>query len=57
MGARTVAGETFTLPILKDEGKTRAAVGTDDGTDDGATGVSPVPVAEGAGLSQNFCTL
>jgi hypothetical protein len=29
MGARIVAGEIFTLPILKDEGKARAVGGTD----------------------------
>jgi hypothetical protein len=53
MGARTVAGERRTLPMLKDAGKSRAVFDAEHE----ATGVSPVPGAAGAALSQYFCTL
>src|ERR1700688_1681812 len=53
MGARTVAGAMRTRPILKDAGKSRAVFDPEHG----ATGVSPVPGAAGAALSQYFCTL
>jgi hypothetical protein len=58
MGARTVAGEIATFPILRDAGNTRAGVGLYSvGPGNGATGVSPVPAAAALALSQNFCTV